>query len=138
MLVALAAPHLRGQAPTIQSHPMGMRWDLPQGDGRYPSKRSWAAAEQPDGLEEAGVPRDGEAQGTPSPPRASLSPSKGRTHLGSLCHALVCRKKKSRDQPLHGVGTASGPGVGFAPAHPSEDPHLCPEALGAEPRCPDM
>lgn len=40
---------------------------------------------------------------SPSPRRAGLSPGEGRTHLGSVYHAFVCRRKK-RDQLLQGPG----------------------------------
>lgn len=35
---------------------------------------------------------------------AGVSPSQGRTHLGSICHAFVCRRKKSGDQLILELG----------------------------------
>lgn len=47
---------------------------------------------------------------TPIPShRAGLSPSDGRTHLSSICHAFVCRRKKQGDQLLWGLWDLSPP-----------------------------
>lgn len=32
--------------------------------------------------------------------RAALNPNDSRTHLSSICHAFVCRRKKQGDQLL--------------------------------------
>lgn len=47
----------------------------------------------------------GAALSIPCTPKQGWSEHReGSTHLGSICHALVCRRKKSKDQLLQGLG----------------------------------
>lgn len=50
------------------------------------------------------------ALSTPIPShRSALRPSEGRTHLSSICHAFICRRKKQGDQLLWGLWDLSPP-----------------------------